>query len=73
MFSRKNFTWKKWFAITAYMFVVTLLISWLLSFLLKETPESRSQFFTAASLAGRLVASILTGTLLAFMRFDRKP
>jgi len=41
MLSRKNFTWKKWLAITVYMFVVTLLISWLLSLLLKEPPETR--------------------------------
>jgi hypothetical protein len=72
MFSRKNFTWKKWMAITAYMFSVTLLISWLLSFLLKETPESRTLFFTVPSLAGRLFAAMITGTLLSFMRFDRK-
>jgi predicted Na+-dependent transporter len=72
MFSRKNFTWKKWLAITVYMFVVTLLISWLLSLLLKEPPESRSQFFTSTSLAGRLFAATLSGTFLSFMRFDRK-
>lgn len=72
MFSRKNFTWKKWLSITVYMFAVTLLISWLLSLLLKEPPESRSQFFTGTSLAGRLFAAILSGTIMSFMRFDRK-
>ncbi|MBI2273239.1 MAG: hypothetical protein EPO58_02190 [Chitinophagaceae bacterium] len=72
MFSRKNFTWKKWLAITVYMFVVTLLISWLLSLLLKEPPDTRVRFFTGASLAGRLFAAILSGTFLSFMRLGRK-
>lgn len=72
MFSRKNFTWKKWLAITVYMFVVTLLISWLLSLLLKEPPDTRVGFFTGASLAGRLFAAILSGTFLSFMRLGRK-
>jgi len=72
MFSRKNFTWKKWLSITVYMFAVTLLISWLLSLLLKEPPESRSQLFTGTSLAGRLFAAILSGTIMSFIRFDRK-
>lgn len=72
MFSRKNFTWRKWLAITVYMFVVTLLISWLLSLLLKEPPDTRVRFFTGASLAGRLFAAILSGTFLSFMRLGRK-
>ncbi len=72
MFSRKHFTWKKWLSITAYMFAVTLMMSWLLSLLLKETPESRSLFFTAPSLVRRLFGSMLTGTLMSFMRLGRK-
>ncbi|MEA3426044.1 MAG: hypothetical protein U9R46_07335 [Bacteroidota bacterium] len=73
MFARKHFSWKKWLAITAYMFAATLLISWLLSLLLKESPETRAQLFTRSSIAARLLAAVLSGTLLSFMRFSRKP
>ncbi|MBI2282904.1 MAG: hypothetical protein HYU71_04290 [Bacteroidetes bacterium] len=72
MFARKNFSWKKWLAITVYMFAATLLISWLLSLLLKESPETRGQLFTRSAILTRLFAAVLSGTLLSFMRFSRK-
>lgn len=73
MFSRKHFSWKKWLLISAYMFAATLLISWLLSWFLKEAPETRAQLFTRAAIMARLFAAVLSGTLLSFMRFSRKP
>jgi hypothetical protein len=68
MFSRKNFSWKKWAALTLFLFVFT----WLLAYFLGMSGETKQELLTVSSLGRRLTVAIGVGLLISFINAEPK-
>jgi hypothetical protein len=64
MFSRKNFSWKKWLTLTLLLFV----FSWVIAFIIHAITGSdmENELYGAASLTRRFVITTLLSLALSF-------
>ena len=62
MFSRKNFTWKRWLMLTALLFSVTFFIAYFTGW----TSESKQQVKSTSSLLRRAVTALAVGFVISF-------
>lgn len=66
MFSRRNFSWKRWLFLSATFFVA----SWLVSLVLHSfvEPEIKDETFSGSPLVRRLILSVVIGFVLSFSK-----
>ena len=62
MFSRKNFTWKRWLTMTVFLFSVTFFIAYFTGW----TSESKHQVKSTNSLLRRAVTALAVGLVISF-------
>lgn len=70
MFSRKNFSWKKWLTLTLLLFV----FSWVIAFIIHAITGNslETELYGSASLTRRFVITTLISLALSFTNTEPK-
>jgi amino acid permease len=68
MFSRRNFSWKRWLTLAAFLFSITFFLAYFTGW----THESKQFLKSNSSLIRRAVTALAVGLVISFINNDPK-